>query len=259
MKAVIQCGGKGARLRPYTMVLPKPLMPVGARPVVELLLNWLRRNDVTDVYITTGYLGCLLRSFCGDGRQWDMRIEYTEEAEPLGTIGPLSLLRDQLKGTFLVINGDVLTDLNLNRFVSTHRQHGNPLTIATSTRTAKIDFGLIEDNAGRVTQFKEKPILSHLVSMGIYCIEPEVLDYIPRNVPFGFDDLMFCMLERGVPVNTFTHKGLWLDIGRVEDFHKAQDYAWDDQPPPAYETISAAYDNILKVPAGVHQAPSGQA
>ena len=112
MKAVIQSGGRGTRLRPYTSVLPKPLMPIGAKPVIELLLKWLRRNGIEDIYITTGYLGHLIRSVCGDGKQWGMNITYTQETEPLGTIGPLTLLRDKLDCTFLVLNGDVLTDLS---------------------------------------------------------------------------------------------------------------------------------------------------
>lgn len=239
MKVVIQCGGKGTRLRPYTMVLPKPLMPVGSKPVLELLLKWLRRNGAQEIYITTGYLGHLIRTVCGDGRQWDMIINYTEEKEPLGTIGPLSLLRDRLDSTFLVINGDVLTDLSVKALLACHRQHGGALTVATMTRTIKTDFGLIEDQAGRVTQFREKPVLSHLVSMGVYCMEPKALDYIPTGVPFGFDDLIVCMLDRGVPVSTFRHSGMWLDVGRVEDFQKAQELGWDDQP-PAFEVVAAA-------------------
>jgi NDP-sugar pyrophosphorylase family protein len=239
MKVVIQCGGKGTRLRPYTMVLPKPLMPVGARPVLELLLKWLRRNDVQRVYITTGYLGHLIQSFCGDGSQWDMQITYTQEQEPLGTIGPLSLLRNELDSMFMVINGDVLTDLSLNAFSECHHDNGGIVTVATAIRKTKMDFGVIDHKAGRITHFREKPILSNLMSMGIYCMEPEVLDYIPHGVPFGFDDLILCMLGRGVPAFTFVHNGLWLDIGRVEDFQNAQDLAWDDQP-PAFEMVAAA-------------------
>src|ERR1700736_3657846 len=110
MKAVIQSGGKGTRLKPYTMILPKPLMAVGSKPVLELLLKWLRRNGTHDAYITTGYLGHLIRTVCGDGGQWDLRITYTAEPEPLGTVGALSLLRTELDSTFLVVNGDVLTD-----------------------------------------------------------------------------------------------------------------------------------------------------
>ena len=233
MKAVIQCGGKGTRLRPHTSILPKPLMPIGARPVLELVLKWLRRNGIRDVYITTGYLGHLIRSVCGDGNQWNMRME------PLGTMGPLSLLREQLDTPFLVLNGDVLTDLNLNQLVSSHRRNHAPLTIATANRPTKMDFGVIDEVDGQVTGFREKPELSHLVSMGIYCMEPAILESIPSNVPFGFDDLMAQMLQEETPVNVFKHNGLWLDIGRVDDFLKAQDVAWDEQSPAFATTVAA--------------------
>jgi NDP-sugar pyrophosphorylase family protein len=239
MKAVIQCGGKGTRLRPHTSILPKPLMPIGARPVLELVLKWLRRNGIREVFVTTGYLGHLIRSVCGDGEQWNMRITYTQEMEPLGTMGPLSLLRGQLDEPFLVLNGDVLTDLNLNHFVSAHRRHQAAVTIATATRLTKMDFGVIDETEGRVTGFREKPELRHLVSMGIYCMHPSVLERIPSGVPFGFDDLMFQMLEEDAAVHVFKHTGQWLDIGRVEDFLKAQDIAWDEQS-PAFAATAAA-------------------
>ena len=235
MQAVIQAGGKGTRLRPYTTVLPKPLMPVGSKPVLELLLKWLRRNDAQEVYVTTGYLGHLIRSVCGDGRQWGLRIFYTEEIEPLGTVGALSLIREKLHDTFLVLNGDVLTDLNISDFLRSHRAYGGPLTIATTRRATHMDFGVIETENGRVLRFREKPSLSQIVSMGIYCMEPEVLDYIPVGVPFGFDDLMVCLMGKRVPVHTFLHQGCWLDIGRVEDFQKAQELGWDEGV-PSYET-----------------------
>jgi len=236
VKAVIQAGGKGTRLKPYTTILPKPLMPVGAKPVLELLLNWLRRNNTQDVYITTGYLGNLIKTHCGDGGQWDMRIRYTEEVEPLGTVGALSLLREELDETFLVINGDVLTDLSLNSFIANHRQTNSILSIATSARNTKLDFGVIESANGRVVKFKEKPTFTHSVSMGVYCMEPEVLKYIPRRVPYGLDNLVLGLLEKNVPVSTFQHSGIWLDIGRVEDFHHAQDMAWDTNT-TAHEVI----------------------
>ena len=229
MKAVIQCGGRGMRLRPYTSILPKPLMPIGSRPVLELLLKWLRRNGIREVFITTGYLGNLIRSFCSDGQQWNMKINYTQEAEPLGTIGPLSLLRDQLTEPFLVLNGDVLTDLNLGQFVRDHRNHGHQLTIASIVRQSKVEFGVLDETEGKVIGFREKPTLATLVSMGIYCMNPEVMTHVPSGVPFGFDDLILQMLDEGVPVHTFRHDGIWLDIGRADDFHKAQDIAWDEQ------------------------------
>jgi NDP-sugar pyrophosphorylase family protein len=257
VKAVIQSGGKGTRLKPYTMVLPKPLMPVGSKPVLELLLKWLRRNGTREAYITTGYLGHLIQTVCGDGRQWDLKIHYTEEREPLGTIGPLSLLRTDLNSTFLVLNGDVLTDLNLNSFAAFHRGSGCALTIATARRTTRMDFGIIEDVGGKVGRFREKPILSHLVSMGVYCMEPEVLDYIPSGVPFGFDDLMFSMLERGLSVGTFLHSGLWLDIGRVEDFQKAQELAWDEVSPAFEEMTCDVGPAAISMPARVEAYAAG--
>lgn len=239
MKAVIQCGGKGTRLRPHTSILPKPLMPIGARPVLELVLKWLRRNGIREVYITTGYLGHLIRSVCGDGNQWNMQITYTQELEPLGTIGPLSLLREHLDTPFLVLNGDVLTDLNLNEFVRNHRRNHASLTIATANRPTKMDFGVIDEIDGQVTGFREKPELSHLVSMGIYCMDPTVLERVPSGVPFGFDNLMAQMLQEETPVNVFKHDGLWLDIGQVDDFLRAQDVAWDEQS-PAFAVTAAA-------------------
>jgi NDP-sugar pyrophosphorylase family protein len=240
MKVVIQAGGKGMRLRPYTTILPKPLLPVGSKPVLELLLRWVRRNGAREVYITTGYLGHLIRTFCGDGSQWDLTITYSEEKEPLGTIGALGLLRDELDETFLVINGDVLTDLNLGEFTRTHRRGGESLTVATMQRSTQMDFGVIETVNGKVAQFREKPHLSNLVSMGIYCMEPEMLRHIPSGIPFGFDDLAFRMLDLRQPINTFLHNGFWLDVGRIEDFQKAQDMEWVDEAPP-YNVAPAAF------------------
>lgn len=254
MKAVIQSGGKGTRLRPYTTILPKPLMPVGSKPVLELLLKWLRRNGTRDAYITTGYLGHLIRIACGDGRQWDLRITYTDESEPLGTVGALHLLRKELDGTFLMVNGDVLTDLNLNAFAAAHRRNGCALTIATVQRTVRIDYGIIEDAANQVIRFREKPNFTHLVSMGVYCMEPEVLDYIPVGVPFGFDDLMYAMMNSGVPVYTFLHRGFWLDVGRPEDFLKAQELVSDEMP-PAFETVPLTLETAGVSPVALEGSP----
>lgn len=224
MKAVIQAGGKGTRLRPYTLVLPKPLMPVGGLPVIEILLKWLRRNGIQKIYITTGHLGRLLRSLCGDGSQWDMEIQYTEEPEPLGTVGALGLLRSELNETFLVINGDLLTDLNLRVLHDSHKRHGQLLTIGVTDKKVHVDLGVLDTQDGQVVRFREKPSFNFQVSMGIYLMEPGILDLIPSGVPFGFDDLMYHMLENDLPVHTYHHKGTWMDIGRPEDFQAAQDY-----------------------------------
>lgn len=222
MKAVIQAGGKGTRLRPYTLVLPKPLMPVGELPVIEMLLKWLRRSGIEDVCITIGYLGHLIRALCGEGHQWGMKITYSEEPQPLGTVGPLLLIREQLSETFLVLNGDLVTDMDLRAFAVFHRQKQGLVTVATTKKNVQVDLGVIDSDNGRISGFREKPNMEFLVSMGIYCMEPETLDLIPKGVPFGFDNLMHTMLDRDLPVYTYEHNGCWMDIGRAEDFVKAQ-------------------------------------
>jgi len=227
MKAVIQAGGKGTRLEPYTLVLPKPMMPVGDRPVIEVLLRWIRRNGVTETFITTGYLAHLLKTFCGDGSKYDMSIEYCHEPEPLGTIGAIRLIENHLDDTFLVLNGDLITDLALPDLIKSHHASQSPLTIATTTATSYVDYGVIETEDQRVTSFLEKPTHEFLVSMGIYVMDPTIIDYIPKNVPYGFDNLMHALLQKDIPINTYQHNGQWLDIGRVEDFAKAQGSEWD--------------------------------
>jgi NDP-sugar pyrophosphorylase family protein len=224
LKAVIQAGGRGTRLKPYTLILPKPLMPVGETPVIELLLSWLRRHGVDEVVITTGYLGHLLRLVCGDGSRWDMRIEYTEETEPLGTLGALQLVRNWLDEPFIVLNGDLITDLDLRAFMRFHRAHPEPLTIAVKETPVPVNMGVFEfDREGLVTDFKEKPTLTYSANMGIYAMDPSILDLIPVGVPYGFDDLMYRMLDEGVGARVFKHHGKFLDIGRPEDFARAQE------------------------------------
>lgn len=231
MKAVIQAGGKGTRLRPYTLVLPKPLVPVGGYPVIEILLKWLRRNGVEESCITLGYLGSLIRAVCGDGEKFGMPLHYVEEQEPLNTVGALHLLgRDVLSETFLSLNGDIITDLNLRDMIRFHKSHGGLLTVATATKPVAVDLGVLElDENNVATGFREKPTLTYAVSMGVYCMEPAILDLIPPKVAFGFDDLMHAMLDRGLPVHAFRHEGMWMDIGRPEDYLKAQEAFEENQ------------------------------
>jgi NDP-sugar pyrophosphorylase family protein len=223
MKAVIQAGGQGSRLRPYTLVLPKPLMPVGNLPVIEMLLKWLRRNGVDTICITLGHLGHLIRAVCKDGGQWGLTITYSEEPEPLGTIGPLNLVKDQLDDTFLVLNGDLITDLDVRKFTAFHRAQGSMVTVAVTEKTINVDLGVVEHKNRRIIGFREKPAFKFQVSMGIYCVEPAVLRLIPKGIPFGFDDLMHTMLDQGLPVSIYEHTGSWMDIGREEDFLRAQE------------------------------------
>jgi mannose-1-phosphate guanylyltransferase len=223
MIAVIQAGGKGVRLHPYTLMLPKPLMPVGDQPVIEVIIKWLRRWGVKKTYITLGHLGGLIRALCGDGKQWDMEIEYCQEPEPLGTLGSLRLLKDMLKEPFININSDLITDLSLRDLWDFHRRHGGLITVAVTERIVRSELGVFETENGRMLDFHEKPTMKYLCSCGVYCMEPGILDIIPNGgVPFGFDDLMNSMLEKRLPVYLYRHDGLWLDIGREEDYRSVQ-------------------------------------
>ncbi len=199
------------------------MMPVGEVAVIELLLKWLRRNGVDQVMITTGYLGHLIRALCGDGSDWDLQIHYSEEKEPLGTVGALHLVSEHLDERFLMVNGDLITNLSLRSFVHFHNKHGGLLSVATTCKTVQIDLGVLETDSERITEFREKPALRYTVNMGIYCMEPEILQLIPKGVPYGFDDLIYQMLDGGHPVHAYKHEGQWLDIGRPEDFARAQD------------------------------------
>jgi mannose-1-phosphate guanylyltransferase len=211
--AIIQAGGKGARLQPYTFVMPKPLMPVGDLPVLEILLRWIRRWGIKRAIITTGYLGHLIRSLCSNGHKFDIDISFSQEPEPLGTIGALRLVQHELLETFLTLNGDLITDLNLREFVSSHKSHGGLLTVGVTEKNIKVDLGVLDAHEGIVSNFREKPSMRFKVSMGIYCMEPGIIELIPKGSPFGFDDLMNEMLQRKLPIHIYEHNGLWWDIG----------------------------------------------
>jgi mannose-1-phosphate guanylyltransferase len=221
MIAVIQAGGKGTRLQPYTLALPKPLMPVGDQPVLLILLKWLRRWGIKKTIITTGYLGHLIPVLCSNNNL-DMNISYSQEPEPLGTVGGLRLLDSELTETFLTVNGDLLSDLDLRAFCSFHKKYGGLLTVAVTEKNIKVDLGVLECENNLMTTFKEKPNMRFKVSMGIYCMEPDILNLIPNQMPFGFDDLVHEMLDKELPINVYVHNGLWMDIGREEDFIHAQ-------------------------------------
>ena len=221
MRAIILAGGKGTRLRPYTATLPKPLVPLGERPVLEIVLRRLAASGVRRVTLAVNHMAELLEAFFGDGSKFGLDIDYSLEVQPLGTIGPLRQIND-LPESFLVLNADVLTDLDVGRLWDFHQDHGGPATVASFQRESKIDFGVLQIDAhGRLTGFSEKPVLRHLVSMGIYVFRRSILRFVPPGRHFGFDDLMHALLEAGEPVHPWLHRGTWLDIGRPEDYELA--------------------------------------
>ena len=227
--AVVLAGGRGTRLAPYTTVLPKPLMPLGDRAILDVVVRQLHSYGFVNLTFAVGYLAHLIRAVFADGSSYGVRISYHEEAEPLGTAGPLAMI-EGLDDTFLAMNGDVLTTLDYRRFVDTHRRSGNALTVATHRRVVRTEYGVLHTDGmngetARVLGYEEKPELSYTVSMGVYAIEPHVLDHIPRGGKFDIPDLVLALLDAGEPVGSFAFDGYWLDIGRHDDYEQAlEDY-----------------------------------
>lgn len=217
-RAIILAGGKGTRLRPYTVVLPKPLMPVGEYPILEIIVRQLAYYGFTHVTLTVNHQAEIIMAYFGDGSKWNIRIDYSLENQPLSTMGPLKLIGD-LPDDFLVMNGDVLTDLNFTRFFDFHRQNGKIFTISAYQRTDISEYGVLEvDPENYLRNFVEKPRHHYTVSMGIYMVNKEVLKYIPDNTAFGFDHLMLGLIAQKKEVLVSLHRGYWLDIGRPDDY-----------------------------------------
>jgi NDP-mannose synthase len=219
-RAVVLAGGKGSRLRPYTVVLPKPLMPIGDYPILEVILRQLARQGFDRVTLAVNHQAEIVRAFCGDGSKWGTSIDYSLETVPLSTIAPLRLIND-LPENFLLMNGDVLTDLPMGRLYEEHVAGKRQFTIAASERTQIVDYGVLHASETRLTGFEEKPKLQYLVSMGVYIVNRAVLDRVPAGRKYGFDDLMLDMLARKESAHVERYSGYWLDIGRVDDYMRA--------------------------------------
>jgi NDP-mannose synthase len=227
-KAVVLAGGRGTRLAPYTSILPKPLMPVGDRSILELVVDQLELAGINDITFCVGYLSHLIRAVFDHRDNEGVEIDYVHEPDALGTAGPLRLVGD-LDETFIAMNGDVLTNLDYAELVRYHQKHGNMLTIATHDRRIKIDYGVLHvqqlgmngHSQHRITEFQEKPEIVSTVSMGIYVMEPEVIDYVPEDQAFDLPDLVHALLEANQPIGAYRYDGLWFDIGRKEDYERA--------------------------------------
>jgi NDP-sugar pyrophosphorylase family protein len=223
MKAVILAGGKGKRLEPYTTVLPKPLMPVGDMPILEIILKQLKRFGYGEVILAVGHLAGIIEAYFGDGKEFGVKLHYSFESEPLGTVGPLKLIEDLLsKDSFLVMNGDILTDMDFSDFIKFHRAEDSLLTLAVTERRVSIDYGVIHLDGNLIVDFDEKPSPSYWVSMGIYCMKPEIFKYIPKGVKYDIPDLVRDLLNNGERISAYRYTGFWLDIGREEDAKRAQ-------------------------------------
>ena len=220
-RAVVLAGGKGTRLQPYTTVLPKPLMPIGDYSILEIVVRQLVRHGFDRITMAVGHQAEIIRAFCGDGSRWGTSIDYSFEATPLGTMGPLRLIRD-LPDNFLVMNGDILTDLEFAAFHDHHVAAGDLFTISSHRREQFIDYGVLEaDENGRLTGFHEKPRSEYEVSMGIYMVNRAAIEFVPDGTAYGFDTLMLDLLAAKKAVAVRCFGGYWLDIGRPDDFARA--------------------------------------
>jgi len=232
LKAVVFAGGKGTRLAPYTSVLPKPLMPIGDRSILELVLGQFATCGITDVTLCVGYLSHLIEAVLANSPNDGVEIKFVREEEPLGTAAPLRLV-EGLDRTFIAMNGDVLTTLPYDSFLRHHRRNHNIVTIATRERPINIDYGVLHlgcnGRRNQVASYHEKPQMTSTVSMGIYALEPEALAYIPRSGYFDFPDLVKTLLRAGEKVGAYRYDGLWFDIGRRDDYEEAV-AAWVDTP-----------------------------
>jgi NDP-sugar pyrophosphorylase family protein len=234
MHAVILAGGRGVRLRPYTTAFPKPLVPIGDEyAIMEIVLRQLHAAGFRTITIAIGHLGQLIRAYCGDGSQWGLQISYWDENSPLGTMGPIVAHRDELPEHFLVMNGDVLTDLDYAGLLGGHVGSGAGITVATFDRTVKIDFGVLEIGGGnndRIVAFREKPVEHFSVSMGIYAVTRDTMAAYTPGEALGFDELVLDLLETDDPPRVHPFAGYWLDIGRPDDYDTANE-EWERLKP----------------------------
>lgn len=220
-RAVILAGGKGTRLKPYTISLPKPLVPIGDMPILEIIIRKLSKSGFDHITITVNHMADIIRAYFNDGSKWGVKIDYSLESKPLSTMGPLKLIKD-LPENFLIMNGDVLTDIDFNEFYNYHVNNDNIFTVSAFSREQKVDYGVLEIGINnKLVNFIEKPTNRYNVSMGVYMANKRILDYIPENQFYGFDHLMLDLITLKLPATVKIHSGYWLDIGRPDDYEKA--------------------------------------
>jgi NDP-mannose synthase len=221
-RAIIMAGGKGTRLRPYTSVLPKPMMPIGEYPIVELVIRQLIKEGFDHITLSVNHQAEIIKAYFEGGDKLGVKLDYILEDTPLGTMGSLSLIKD-LPENFLVMNGDILTDLKYGDLYDSHINDGSIFTISSSQRESKIDYGVLSVDDKTLISLQEKPVQTYEVSMGVYVANSMVVEHIEKNVEYGFDRLMSDLILNGHKPQVRNHNGYWLDIGRPNDYMKAID------------------------------------
>ncbi len=224
MKAVILCGGEGTRLRPYTYTVPKPMLWLGGRHILEYLIEHLRQSGITDIVLSVGYLREQIMDHFKDGSNFGVKIEYFVETEPLSTAGALYPHKDKLNERFLVFMGDHVTNINIEKFLKTHEKTGAVATIAAKKHKTSLEYGVIDADENKlITNFQEKPVINYLLNTGMYVLEPKVFDYIKPKEDFA-KNVFPKMLEakEKLAVHKFSRE-YWIDIGRVKDYERMRE------------------------------------
>jgi NDP-mannose synthase len=222
MKAVILSGGLGSRLKPFTEVIPKPLLPIGEKAVLEIQIEHLKKHGFTDIYLATNYKSGYIESFFGDGSKYGVKLVISKEYKPLGTAGPVKLLQDELNEPFLVMNGDILTQLDYGKMYEFAITKQSLLTIGTKEIITPFQFGNIYYEGDNVTGIEEKPDIRTTILAGIYVFKPEILTLLPEDTKYGMDDLIRDMLASGKQITHYSILEYWLDIGNIENYETAQ-------------------------------------
>ena len=223
MKAIILAGGLGQRLKPFTEILPKPLLPIdGEQTVLEIQISRLKKHGFTDIYIATNYMAEMIESYMGNGTKYGVNLTFSKEPIPLGTCGPIGLLQNTLTDPFLVMNGDIITNLNFSKFYDFGIEADSKLVVCTKELTQPFDFGNVITRNNKIISIEEKPNLKFIVVAGIYVMKPSIFQYLPNNKYFGFDDLMKIMLSKSDPISSYLMDDYWIDVGRYEDFDQAR-------------------------------------
>ena len=224
MKAVLLAGGKGRRLKPFTTTIPKPLFPIGEKPILQIIIEQLKEFGVDEYIISLGYLGELIKAFLGDGEKYNTKISYVTEETPLGTAGAISLL-PELNDDYIFMNGDILSTIDFTEAYNEHKKSKALMTICTFEKTTKSSLGVLELSInGEVQDYLEKPELKQIVSSGIYILNPGIKDYIPKNTKYDLPDLVKSLINKKKKINTYAIKGDWFDIGTPSDLEKAEQY-----------------------------------
>jgi len=223
MKALILAGGKGTRLLPYTAVLPKPLMPIGETPILEIIIRQLKKYDISEIILSVGYMAGLIETFFGDGKRFGVTITYSMETQPLGTAGPISLIPD-FNSSLLVMNGDVLTSLNYRNLIKYHNKNKAIMTVGMSTQSYQNPLGYVEhDERNMITHYVEKPVYQYDVSMGIYIMEPKILNYIGKGKHLDIPELVNILVANNQKVVGYHSTDYWLDMGKHDNYIKVNE------------------------------------